>query len=337
MTNQAKAKRVQCVSGEIPVGELGRTLMHEHLLIGYAGWDVDTVRPGPSRREMIKICVDRVEELKAGGIDSMLDPCPADLGRDVTLMAEVAATTGFNIICATGLYKEAEGATAYWKFRSNFGPQAEAMAEIFIREIQEGIGDTGVRAGIIKVATGHGAITDYERTVLQAAALASVETGAPITTHTDEGKLGDEQQAILTAAGVAPHRIIIGHSCGTDDHDYHMKIARCGSYLGFDRFGLDMIQPDEVRIKSLLRVIEAGAVAHVVVSHDTVWCWRGQPIPDAAAMAAVAPNWQPLHFSRNVAPRLRAEGVTDRQIDTMMIDNPRRFFAGDAIGAEGGL
>ncbi len=305
--------------------------MHEHLLIGYAGWDVDSVRPGPSRRETVKICVDRVEELKAGGIDSMLDPCPADLGRDVTLMAEVAERTGFNIICATGLYKEAEGATAYWKFRSNFGPQSEAMAEVFIREISEGIGDSGVRAGIIKVATGHGAISDYERTVLEAAALASGETGAPITTHTDDGKLGDEQQEILTAAGVPAHRIIIGHSCGSDDHDYHMKIARGGSYLGFDRFGLDMLQPDDLRVAALARVVAAGAANQVVVSHDSVWCWRGQPIPDPAAMATVAPNWHPLHFTRNIAPRLREAGVSEEQIDSMMVDNPRRFFAGEEL------
>ncbi len=322
---------IQSVLGKVELNDLGRTLMHEHLLVGYAGWEADTVRPGPSRSEMVKVCVDRVEELKSGGIDSMVDPCPNDLGRDVELAAEVAQKTGFQIICATGLYKEAEGGTAYWKFRSNFGPQAEAMAEIFVRELTVGIGETGVRAGIIKVATGHGAITDYERTVLEAAAKASVETGAPITTHTDEGKLGDEQQAILTSHGVPANRIIIGHSCGTVDHDYHMKIARGGSYLGFDRFGLDMIQSDDLRVAALAKVVEAGACAQVVVSHDTVWCWRGQPIPDPGAIALVAPNWHPLHFTRNIAPRLREAGVTDQQIEMMMVENPRRFFAGDAI------
>ncbi len=320
---------IQSVTGKIQLGDLGRTLMHEHLLVGYAGWEADTVRPGLSRADMIKLCVDRIEELKAGGIDSMLDPCPSDLGRDVELIAEVAQRTGFQIICATGLYKEAEGGTAYWKFRSNFGPQVDAMAEIFIRELTEGVGDTGIRAGIIKVASGHGAITDYERTVLEAAAKASVATGAPITTHTDQGKLGDEQQAILTALGVPAHRIIIGHSCGTADHDYHMKIVRGGSYLGFDRFGLDLIQPDDLRVSSLAKVVQAGGAAQVVVSHDTVWCWRGQPIPDMGALSMVAPNWHPLHFTRNIAPRLREAGVTAEQIDMMMVDNPRRFFAGD--------
>jgi phosphotriesterase-related protein len=178
------------------------------------------------------------------------------------------------------------------------------------------------------VATGHGAITDYERTVLEAAAKAAVATGAPITTHTDQGTLGDEQQAILTGHGVPAHRIIVGHSCGTADHDYHMRIVKGGSYLGFDRFGLDLLQPDDLRVAALAKVVEAGAAAHVVVSHDTVWCWRGQPIPDMGALSAVAPNWHPLHFTRNIAPRLREAGVTAEQIDMMMVENPRRFFAG---------
>src|SRR5262249_13275629 len=94
-------------------------------------------------------------------------------------------------------------------------------------------GGTGIRAGIIKVATGVPAITPYERAILAAAAKASVATGAPITTHTDQGRLGDEQERILTEAGVPAHRIVIGHSCGTDDHAYHLAIARGGSYLGF--------------------------------------------------------------------------------------------------------
>jgi phosphotriesterase-related protein len=324
---------VNTVTGQVSPSQLGRTLMHEHLLIGYPGAESDTARPGLKRGEMTAICVDRIEELKSEGVTSMLDPCPSDLGRDVEFIAEVAQKTGFQIICATGLYKEDEGGAAYWKFRSRFGPQAAAMAEVFIRDLTEGIGETGIRAGIIKIATGYGAITDYEKTVLEAAALASVETGAPITTHTDDGKLGDEQQEILTSKGVPANRIIIGHSCGTDDHDYHMKIVDGGSYLGFDRFGLDMLVPDEKRIAALLRVVEKGAASRVVVSHDSVWCWRGEPIPNIEFSASLAPNWHPLHFIRNIAPRLREGGATAEQVDMMLVENPRRFFAGEELPA----
>jgi len=321
---------LQTVTGAIHPDALGKTLMHEHLLIGYPGAEVDGVNPGPGAEERVTRCVDRIEELKGLGFTSLLDPCPSDLGRDVELMAKVAQKTGFQIVCATGLYKQEEGGYPYWHMRQAFGPTVDAMAEIFIRDITEGIGSTGVRAGIIKVATGPGGMTDYERGIFEAAAKASVETGAPITTHTDQGSVGDLQQQVLTEHGVLAHRIVIGHSCGTSDHDYHMKIARGGSYLGFDRFGLDMVQPDEERVSSLAQLIAAGAGDRAVVSHDSVWCWRGQPFPPAVEQA-VAPNWNPTHFSLRIIPKLKERGVSDAQIDALLVDNPRRFFAGEKL------
>jgi phosphotriesterase-related protein len=320
------------VTGPINPDDLGKTLMHEHLMIGYPGSEADTVNPGPGRDECVARCVDRIEEMKGLGFASMLDPCPSDLGRDVELMAKVAQITGFQIICATGLYKQSEGGYPYWQMRQTFGPTVDAMAEIFIKEITEGIGSTGIRAGIIKVATGPGEMTDYERGVFEAAAKASAETGAPITTHTDQGTVGDLQQQVLTENGALSHRIVIGHSCGTSDHAYHMGIARGGSYLGFDRFGLDMIQPDDERAASLARLISAGAGDRLVVSHDSVWCWRGQPFPPAVE-AAMAKQWNPSHFSLRIVPKLKNLGVTDEQIDALLIDNPRRFFAGDKLPA----
>jgi phosphotriesterase-related protein len=323
---------LQTVTGAIRPDDLGRTLMHEHLLIAHPGSEADTVNPGPDAAERVARCVDRIEEIKALGFTSMLDPCPSDLGRDVELMAKVAQRTGFQIICATGLYKQSEGSYPYWHMRSNFGSTVDAMAEIFVRDIEEGIGSTGVRAGIIKVATGPGEMTDYERGVFEAAAKASLATGAPITTHTDQGTVGDLQQRVLTEHGVPAHRIVIGHSCGSADHDYHMTIARGGSYLGFDRFGLDLLHPDEARVASLAKLIAAGAGDRAVVSHDSVWCWRGQPFPPAIEAAAVE-QWNPSHFSTRIVPKLRDRGVTDEQIDTLLVDNPRRFFAGQKLPA----
>ena len=168
--------------------------------------------------------------------------------------------------------------------------------------------------------------------IFEAAARASVETGAPITTHTDRGTVGDVQQRVLTEAGVPAHRIIIGHSCGTSDHAYHKKIAEGGSYLGFDRFGLDVLHPDAERVASVLRLLERGAGDRIVVSHDSVWCWRGEPFPPAV-LAAMQENWKPTHFHDVIVPRLRDAGVTDTQIEALLVDNPRRFFAGEKLPA----
>ena len=323
---------IQTVTGTTTPEALGPTLMHEHLMIGYPGWQADTRIEPASEAENLAVCIDRIEEMKDLGYRAMVDPCPNDLGRDVEFMAKVAQRTGFQIVCATGLYKQSEGGVPYWHFMKNFGPVVDAMAELFIREISEGIGSTGIKAGIIKVATGPGQMTDYERDVLVAAAKASVETGAPITTHTDLGTGGDRQQQLLIEHGVPAHRIVIGHSCGTNDHAYHMQIAHGGSYLGFDRFGLDIIQPDAERVKSLLRLLERGAGDRIVVSHDSVWCWMGRPMPPAIA-AEMSKVWNPSHFTKRVAPLLREGGASDEQIERLIVDNPRRFFSGEKLGA----
>ncbi|MGH9884470.1 MAG: phosphotriesterase family protein [bacterium] len=327
---------IQSVTGPVAPENLGRTLMHEHVLIAYPGWEVDWIRPGITRKEMLTVAADKIEEMKAEGITAMIDPCPVDLGRDIELLAEVAQRARFTIVAATGLYHEFEGGSPHWKSRAAFGgPQSDAMAELFIKELSDGVGKSGIRPGIIKIATSAGVITDYEKVVLTAAAKASIATNTPITSHTDRGTMGPEQQKFLTDLGVPAHRIIVGHCCGTSDHDYHMKIAKAGSYLGFDRFGLDVIHPDTERVASLAKLIKRGAVSRVVVSHDTVWCWRGQPI-DLKVLAEMEKTWAPSHFSRRIVPRLLEAGATKEDIDTLMIENPRRYFAGEKLPAIAG-
>jgi phosphotriesterase-related protein len=328
---------IQTVTGSITPDKLGRTLMHEHVLVGYPGWEVDWTRPGPTRTEMLSMAADKIAEMKAEGITAMIDPCPVDLGRDIELIAEVAQRARFTIVAATGLYHEHEGGSPHWKSRTAFGgPQTDAMAELFIKELTDGVGRSGIKPGIIKIATSAGVITDYEKVVLTAAAKASIATGAPITSHTDRGTMGPDQQKFLTDLGVPAHRIIIGHCCGTSDHEYHMKIVRGGSYLGFDRFGLDVIHPDKERVASLLRLIKRGAASRVVVSHDSVWCWRGEPIADRKLLAEMEKLWTPSHFCRRIVPQLLDGGATKDDIDTLLVANPRRFFAGDPLPAIGG-
>ena len=318
---------VTTVAGPVALSALGKTLMHEHLTVGFAGWETDTLAGGPNRRDLVALCVDQVEALKAAGFTSMVDPCPNDLGRDVDLMGEVAARTGFNIIAATGFYTDRLGGNAYWRIVSQTDPKGcEArMAELMIRELQDG-GAGGVRPGIIKLATGAGEMTPYEQVAFRAGARAALETGTPITTHTD-AVLGDAQLALLTGQGVPAHRIIIGHCCGTGDHDYHMGLVSGGAYVGFDRFGIERIRPDAGRIASLLRLIEAGAEQHLIVSQDSVWCMRGQMLPKPPDGAPTFRS--PLHFVHNIAPRLREAGIAQARIDALLTDNPLRYFSGE--------
>lgn len=320
------AKAVQTVTGTCAPSALGLTLMHEHLIIGWPGWDADTAAPLFDRREAKRLCVDRMLELKALGVSTLVDPCPIDLGRDVEFAAEVAQASGVHVVCATGLYKEESGAAPYFKFRSSFTDAVPEMTEIFVREVTEGIGSTGIKAGVIKVATGPHQVTPYERNVIVAAARAHKATGAPITTHTDDGTMGREQLAILTEEGVDPRRVVVGHSCGSADLRYHTDLLDRGAYLGFDRFGLELLHPDRLRLAALIGLLGIGFERQIVLSHDTVWCWRGRPLPIPAEQ--LAPQWDPRHVLQHIVPALRQAGVVQEKIDAMLVENPRRYFEG---------
>jgi phosphotriesterase-related protein len=315
---------VQTVTGPCSPSELGRTLMHEHLLVGWPGWEAHLGDDRAAHADRRRICVERMHELRELGVRSLLDPCPIDLGRDVELAAEVAAASGVRIVCATGLYKEDEGAPAYFRFRGQFGDAVSEMADLFVRELSEGIGDTGIRAGVIKVATGAGRITPYEESVLRAAARAHKATGAPITTHTDRGTMGLEQLAILGEEGVTASAVVVGHSCGSSDLDYHLAMLDRGAYLGFDRFGLEILHPDRARIAALVGLLGVGFASRIVLSHDSVWCWRGRPFEVPAGVLA---DWEPTHLFRRIIPRLLEAGVRQEQIETMLVENPQRYFA----------
>lgn len=315
---------VQTVTGTCAPGELGLTLVHEHLMVGWPGWEAEAALDRAARREHVARCVDRLAELWDLGVRTMVDPCPIDLGRDVAFMAEVAARSRVRIVCATGLYKEDMGAAAYFKFRRQFGDSLAEMHEVFVREVADGIGDTGIRAGVIKVATGAGRVTPYEEQVLRAAARAHRDTGVPITTHTDEGTMGPEQLAILVEEGVEPRAVVVGHCCGQSDVSYHLRLLDQGAYLGFDRFGLELLHPDRERLAVLIGLLGVGFERQLVLSHDTVWCWRGRAptLPPEAL-----PHWEPTYVLRTVVPRLRDAGVAEAKIHAMLADNPQRWFA----------
>jgi phosphotriesterase-related protein len=316
---------VQTVTGPIAIEALGRTLMHEHLLVAAPGWEFDCVDPGPSFADMVARCVDRIEELKSAGYRSLVDPCPMDMGRDVELMREVAIRTGFNIICATGLYHGEIGAAGHWRHTMMYDPDCHRrLADVLISELTRGVGNSGILPGILKVATGR-TVTAYEQMTLRATAIAAQATDTPITTHT-EGMQGDVQLDELCGMGTSAERIVIGHCCGSKDRNYLRALAARGAYLGFDRFGFEAANSDEQRVEALCELIRAGYGERIVVSHDCVLCYRGSVDRLAPRRAASL-----LDFERRIVPMLRERGLADDAIDRLTAANPRAFFAGASV------
>jgi phosphotriesterase-related protein len=306
------------------------TLVHEHLLVGYPGWFLDALAPPFRRAEALSRGGDRLSELLGFGVRTFLDPCPMDLGRDVEFMAEVAQRSGMRIVCTTGAYKENEGLTY------TFGAlPVEEITAIYVKELTEGIGETGIRAGLVKVATGAPTMSDYERKLLTAAGRAAAAVGCPVITHTDHATGGMEQIALLTGEGVPAHRILVGHSDGRDDHAYHRSLADAGSYVGFDRFGIESLISDERRIESVVALVESGYTRSLCLSHDaTCAAWLGRPIfggrmvVTPEMLSAAMPNWESTHLFKRIIPRLLDRGVTQADIETLLVSNPRRYFEG---------
>jgi phosphotriesterase-related protein len=194
-----------------------------------------------------------------------------------------------------------------------------------VRDITQGIGGTNVKAGFLKCAVEHaGFVGDVER-VLRTVARAHKATGVPITVHTNTHSQGGRDVArVLVEEGVDPSAVVLGHSGDTADLTYLTELADAGFYLGMDRFGLDMLLPFEQRVETVAELCSRGYVERLVLSHDAS-ChtdWFPHELMDQSG------RWHFTHIHDEVLPALRERGVTEQQIDTMLVDNPRRYFQG---------
>lgn len=318
--------RINTVLGNCEPKDLGFTLIHEHLVAGMPGWEFDNTA-FDRKREMAKL-VEQLKEIKALGVTSMVDPCPMELGRNPEYAAEAAEKSGVRVIIATGVYNEALGFPMHFRMIG-----ADDIAEIYVRELTEGIDHTGIRAGIIKTATGgvpgwtvDEAITKHEEKALRAAARAHKATGAPILCHNNElSPFGRETLDIFEAEGVDFNRVLIGHACGVGNMRYYFDILNRGAWLGFDRFGIEPIAPDKMRLASLFGLLAVG-FDRIMLSHDAVACMLGRQSKAMRAMMEQSPNWNYAHICRNILPALRKGGVSEQTIRTLTVDNPRNYF-----------
>lgn len=315
--------QVQTVTGPIDSADLGRTLVHEHVFvlgeehrINYQDWDEDA-RVAQAQRDL--------QELKELGIDTILDPTVLGLGRYIPRIQQVAAGTDLQIVAATGLYTYNE-----IPFQFHYtGPGLlfdvpEPLVEIFVRDLTEGIADTGVRAAFLKCAIEEQGLTRGVERVMRAVGEASARTGAPITVHTNPHTgSGLVAQEVLADVGADLTKVVIGHSGDTTDLDYLMRVADKGSLLGMDRFGLDVLLPFEQRVDTVAELVRRGYTDRVVLAHDAS-CFIDWF--DSEAKVQAVPKWNFRHISEDVLPALRERGVTEADIDTMLMANPRRYF-----------
>jgi phosphotriesterase-related protein len=327
---------VMGVTGPIEAEDLGRTLVHEHIVITYPGEELDRSRTW-KRADTVAVAVDRMAELLDAGFRTFVDPCPIELGRDPELYADISQRTGMQIVCTTGFYTEFNGLglPAYWRARD-----PDEIAELYVSELVDGIGDTGIRPGAIKAATGV-EVTAAERRALSGAALAHRETGVAIITHTEHSQHGGTQQEVFAAYDADPTRILIGHQDEEADLDGIRSLVKGGTFVGLDRIGLEMLAPDARRADHVAALVHEGFASQVCLSQDHVCTltaprsayWippeRRTVTPEERAARLWAVSKRPYtYLLTDFVPLLIERGVTADQVEVMLVDNPRQLLAG---------
>ena len=322
--------QVPTVRGLVDTADLGPAYMHEHIFVLTPDIQQNYPAAWGSEEDRVADAVSKLRALAAQGILTIVDPTVAGLGRYLPRIQRVAAQLPeLNIIVATGLYTY-DSVPFFFHHR---GPALSAalgtevpdpMVDMFVSDITEGITGTGVRAGMLKCAIDHQGMTGDVARVMRAVARAHHQTGVPVTVHTHPGsRTGLEVKRVLCdEEGVDPHRVVLAHSGDTTDCDHLAELADAGFTLGMDRFGINLATTFEARADTLVEMCRRGYADRMVLSQDAA-CYIDWIDPDVLPFL---PQWHYLHIHDEVLPYAREHGVSDEQIETMLVTNPRRFF-----------
>jgi phosphotriesterase-related protein len=321
---------IDTVKGPIDSSLLGVTLMHEHIFVLSPEINQNYPETWGDEESRVEEAVRRLRELKSSGVDTLVDVTVVGLGRYIPRIQKIAAQVELNIVVSTGLYTFNE-LPPYFRFRKSGRrlPCPDILEEMFLRDIREGIADTRVKAAILKCATDVLGVTPGVERVLRAVAKAHRETGVPVMTHAHvRNRAGLEQQRIFEEEGVDLTRVVIGHCGDTTDIEYLEKLMEKGSFIGMDRFGIDAILPFDRRVETVAGLCRKGYAGKIILSQDAA-CYNDNYPEESLAKAA--PDWNYLHVLNNVVPALKERGVSDDQISTMLVQNPRRIFESSAV------
>jgi phosphotriesterase-related protein len=264
-----------------------------------------------------------LKQAKAEGVDTVVDMTTLDLGRDILFIREAAKQSGVNVIACTGWWQDVP------RFVSGImgSVTAAQMAESFVREIDKGIGDTGIKPGVLKSASDVGGVTPPQEIALRAVAKAHLKTGVPIAIHSyHPGQVAKQQLDILKDEGVNLKYVKVDHCNDTTDIEYLIWILNQGCTMGLDRYPGRLVSP-LARTKTLKALMEAGYSDKLCPSHD---CLLAYVLPEGfttGQFESLNPH-RILYLKKVVFPWLKEMGVADEKIDKLCITGPRNFLEG---------
>jgi predicted metal-dependent phosphotriesterase family hydrolase len=306
---------VQTVRGPIDPGTLGFTLPHEHTAISL--WHIPNRWDYWELRRDEPIISAELARFVAKGGSGLVDLTLPGVGRDPAWLARLSEASGLHIVMGAGWYRE-----AYYPAEALIDRRAvDDLADEIVREASEGVAGTGIRAGIIgEIGTDKPWLSAREERVHRAAARAARRTGLAITTHAVQSAVGLDQLAVFEAEGADLSRVVIGHADSHPDPAYHRAIVDRGASVEFDFLGMSFTPLErhgEGRvIESICDLLAAGHAERILLSQDV--CHDSQ-------LANYGGNGY-TYLADTFLPRLRAAGVSDDEIRTITVDNPRRLL-----------
>jgi phosphotriesterase-related protein len=322
-TRRTPVPEVQTVQGAVDAGELGVTLIHEHLR--FRDDAVAAEWPGAyDEQAEMDSALTQVRGAHGHGVQTIVDPTAMYGGRDVRFMKQVADETGVRVVACTGIY-------SYDHLPHFFvNREIEPMAALFVSDIEQGIQGTPIRAAFLKCAADAAGVTENIEKIHRAVARASLQTGAPIMAHSAPPTVNAPRQIeIFLEEGVDPARIQIAHSGDTDDVDFIESLIDQGVYVGLDRYGLEMFLPIDKRNATAAELLRRGHAERVLLSQDacgSIDWFPAEATPQFESSGAIR-NWTMSLVFEEVVPTLRELGVMDDAVyQTVFVDNPRRWL-----------
>jgi phosphotriesterase-related protein len=306
---QAPRRGIATVAGAIEPAQLGLTLMHEHVLVDFIG--AAEVRPSRYDADAVFArALPFLQQAKALGAATLVECTPAYLGRDARLLQRLAKASGLHILSNTGYY----GANKDKHLPPHaFSETPQQLAARWIREHEQGIDGTGIRPAFMKIGVDAGPLSEVDAKLVRAAAITHAATGLPIAIHTGDGIAAIEELDILEAAGVPLSSFIWVHAHSERDGAVHQRAAARGAWVEFDGIAPASV---ERHVALVLAMRKAGHLDRVLVSHDAGWYRVGEP--NGGEFRAFDTLFTAF------VPALKAAGLTQAEIDRLLIDNPRR-------------
>jgi phosphotriesterase-related protein len=312
---------VETVNGPIDVQELGFTLIHEHFRTADEGVRFQFPYLYDEQAEWDAAIAD-ANAVKGHGVKTVVEPSALFLTRDAAFSKRIADESGLQVVLATGVY------TYDHLPQPLMNRNEDELADVFVHEIEHGIQGTAIKPAFIKCAADEPGLTPNIEKVHRAAARASIRTGKPIMAHSRPASgTGPEQMRIFAEEGVDPAKVQVAHTGDTDDLDYIERLLETGCWIGMDRYGLDIFLPIEPRNATVIALLERGHADRMFLSQDYCSSIDWFPIEVQPALKEnMVPKWSMTLLFDEVIPELKARGMTDEQLDQMMVENPKRWL-----------